>query len=332
MDNTNVKVSIIVPVYNVAPYLRKCLDSLINQTLKEIEILAVNDGSTDDSPLILNEYSKLDSRIKVLNKPNGGLSDARNYAFLYINGEYVAFVDSDDYVDHDMYEVMYQKAVETGSEIVECNLHHTFDNYEDTEIGVKETDPKELLMNGRSVVWNKIYKTSWLLDTKVEFPKGLIYEDVCFYSKLIPYLHKISYVDEPFVHYVQRSTSINNFQTLKTLQIFDILDSIYSFYKENGFYDEYKDALEFLYTRILLCSSFSRMCRIKDSADRKHALKKNYEKLVTTFPNWRKNSYLSAFTGKNSGYMKSINAFTYKVSCIIYPIVKSINKRKSKFK
>ena len=332
MNNTNVKVSIIVPVYNVAPYLKKCLDSLINQTLNEIEILAVNDGSTDDSPLILNEYSKLDSRIKVLNKPNGGLSDARNYAFQYINGEYVAFVDSDDYVDHDMYEVMYKKAVETGSEIVECNLHHTFDNYEDTEIGVKETDPKELLMNGRSVVWNKIYKTSWLLDTKVEFPKGLIYEDVCFYSKLIPYLHKISYVDEPFVHYVQRSTSINNFQTLKTLQIFDILDSIYSFYKENGFYDEYKDALEFLYTRILLCSSFSRMCRIKDSADRKHALKKNYEKLVTTFPSWRKNSYLKAFTGKNSRYMKCINAFTYKLSSVIYPMVITIKNEKSKFK
>ena len=333
MDNkSNIKVSIIVPVYNVAPYLEKCLDSLINQTLKDIEILAVNDGATDDSPAILNKYANLDPRVRVLNKPNGGLSDARNYAFPYISGEYVGFVDSDDYVDHEMYEVMYKKAVETDSEIVECNLHHTFDNYEDTEIGAKETDPKELLMNGRSVVWNKIYKTSWLLDTKVEFPKGLIYEDVCFYSKLMPFLHKISYVDEPFVHYVQRSTSINNYQTLKTLQIFYILDSIHSFYKENGFFEEYKDALEFLYTRILLCSSFSRMCRIKDSSDRKLALKKNYEKLAGTFPNWRQNPYLKAYNGKNARYMKCINAFTYKLSCIFYPVAITIKNKKSKFR
>ncbi|WP_022765648.1 glycosyltransferase [Butyrivibrio sp. XPD2006] len=332
MDNINVKVSIIVPVYNVAPYLEKCLDSLINQTLTDIEILAVNDGSTDNSLSILNKYSSLDSRIKVFNKPNGGLSDARNHAFQYINGEYVGFVDSDDFVDLQMYEVMYQKAVETDSEIVECNLHHTFDDYEDTEIGVKETDNKELLMNGRSVVWNKIYKTSWLIDTKVTFPVGLIYEDVCFYSKLMPYLHKISYVDEPFVHYVQRSTSINNFQTLKTLQIFDILDSIYSFYKNNGFFDEYKNALEFLYTRILLCSSFSRMCRIESHKDRKFALRKNYEKLVTTFPNWRKNQYLKSYNGKNSRYMKLINGFTYKLSCIIYPFLITLKIKKSKFR
>ncbi len=327
-----VKVSVIVPVYNVAPYLEKCLDSLINQTLKDIEILAVNDGSTDTSPEILNKYASLDDRIVVLNKPNGGLSDARNYAFPHIHGEYVGFVDSDDFVDPEMYEVMYKKAVESDSDIVECNLHHTFDNYEDTEIGVKETDSKELLMNGRSVVWNKIYKTSWLLSTNVQFPAGLIYEDVCFYSKLMPYLRKISYVDEPFVHYVQRSTSINNFQTLKTLQIFDILDNIYSFYKGNGFLDEYKDALEFLYTRILLCSSFSRISRIKDRKDRRFAYKKNYEKLINTFPNWKKNPYLKAYTGKNAGYIKRINGFTYKLACIVFPITNYIKSKKSRFK
>lgn len=322
MSNTNVKVSIIVPIYNVENYLEKCLDSLTSQSLNDIEILAVNDGSTDGSLKILENYASKDSRIVVLNKENGGLSDARNYAFPYIHGEYVGFIDSDDYVDPKMYEVMYKSAIETSSDIVECNLHHTFDDYEDTEIGRHIHDKKELIMNGRSVVWNKIYKTSWLLETGVRFPKGLIYEDVNFYCKIVPFLNKIEYVEEPFVHYVQRGTSINNFQTLKTMQIFDILDDIYKFYEEKGFMDEYWEALEFLYTRILLCSSLSRMSRIKDPSDRKKAISSNWNKLVSTFPNWRKGRYLKKYKGKNAGFMKAMNPLTYTLAGLLLPILK----------
>lgn len=322
MNNTNVKVSIIVPIYNVENYLEKCLDSLTGQSLNDIEILAVNDGSTDSSLKILENYASKDPRIVVLDKENGGLSDARNYAFPYIHGEYVGFIDSDDYVDPKMYEVMYNRAIETSSDIVECNLHHTFDDYEDTEIGRHIHDKKELIMNGRSVVWNKIYKTSWLLETGVRFPKGLIYEDVNFYCKIVPFLNKIEYVEEPFVHYVQRGTSINNFQTLKTMQIFDILDDIHKFYEEKGFMDEYGEALEFLYTRILLCSSLSRMSRIKDPSDRKKAISSNWNKLVSTFPNWRKGRYLKEYKGKNAGFMKAMNPLTYTLAGLLLPILK----------
>lgn len=322
MNNTNVKVSIIVPIYNVENYLEKCLDSLTGQSLNDIEILAVNDGSTDGSLKILENYASKDPRIVVLDKENGGLSDARNYAFPYIHGEYVGFIDSDDYVDPKMYEVMYNRAIETSSDIVECNLHHTFDDYEDTEIGRHIHDKKELIMNGRSVVWNKIYKTSWLLETGVRFPKGLIYEDVNFYCKIVPFLNKIDYVEEPFVHYVQRGTSINNFQTLKTMQIFDILDDIHKFYEEKGFMDEYGEALEFLYTRILLCSSLSRMSRIKDPSDRKKAISSNWNKLVSTFPNWRKGRYLKEYKGKNAGFMKAMNPLTYTLAGLLLPILK----------
>lgn len=322
MNNTNVKVSIIVPIYNVENYLEKCLDSLTGQSLNDIEILAVNDGSTDGSLKILENYASKDPRIVVLDKENGGLSDARNYAFPYIHGEYVGFIDSDDYVDPKMYEVMYNRAIETSSDIVECNLHHTFDDYEDTEIGRHIHDKKELIMNGRSVVWNKIYKTSWLLETGVRFPKGLIYEDVNFYCKIVPFLNKIDYVEEPFVHYVQRGTSINNFQTLKTMQIFDILDDIHKFYEEKGFMDDYGEALEFLYTRILLCSSLSRMSRIKDPSDRKKAISSNWNKLVSTFPNWRKGRYLKEYKGKNAGFMKAMNPLTYTLAGLLLPMLK----------
>ena len=322
MNNNQVKVSIIVPIYNVEDYLEKCLDSLTGQTLKGIEILAINDGSTDGSLKILERYENKFSNIVVLNKENGGLSDARNYAFPYVHGEYVGFIDSDDYVDPQMYEVMYDRAIATSAEIVECNLHHTFDDYEDTEIGRHIHDKKELIMNGRSVVWNKIYKTSWLLETGVRFPNGLIYEDVNFYCKIVPFLQKIEYVDEPFVHYVQRGSSINNHQTLKTMQIFDILDDIYAFYEEKGFMDEYRDALEFLYTRILLCSSLSRISRIADSAGRKKALKANWDKLVTTFPNWKNGRYLKKYKGKNAGFMKAMNPITYNLAGFLLPIIR----------
>ena len=322
MENTRVKVSIIVPIYNVEDYLEKCLDSLTGQTLKEIEILAVNDGSIDGSLKILERYSEKFSSIVVLSKENGGLSDARNYAFPYIHGEYVGFVDSDDYVDPTMYEVMYNRAVASSADIVECNLHHTFDNYEDTEIGRHIHDKSELIMNGRSVVWNKIYKTSWLLETGVRFPKGLIYEDVNFYCKIVPFLGRIEYVEEPFVHYVQRGSSINNYQTLKTMQIFDILDDIYAFYEEKGFMEEYRDALEFLYTRILLCSSLSRMSRIKDPSDRKKAIKANWDKLVSTFPDWKNGRYLKEYNGKNARFMKAMNPLTYSLAGFLLPILK----------
>lgn len=181
-------------------------------------------------------------------------------------------------------------------------------------------------MNGRSVVWNKIYKSSWLISTGVRFPKGLIYEDVNFYTKLIPYLHKISYVDEPFVHYVQRSSSINNHQTLKTMQILDILDDIYAFYETNGFLDEYRNALEFLYTRILLCSSFSRMARIPGKNDRKKALNANWDKLVSRFPDWKNGHYLKKYKGKNAAFMKAMSPSSYKLASFLLPIVYSVKR------
>lgn len=313
------KVSVIVPVYNVEPYLEKCLDSLVNQTLSDIEIIVVNDGSKDHSQTIIDSFCERYPNVIGYIKENGGLSDARNYGLPLASGEYVGFIDSDDFVDLNMYELLYQKAVETGADVVECNLHHTFDTYEDTEIGAHITEQKEMLMNGRSVVWNKIYKREWLYSTGVAFHKGKIYEDVEFFLKLVPYINKIAYIEEACVHYVQRGSSINNKQTLKTLDILDILREISSFYQERGFYEEYKDALEFFYTRILLCSSFSRMCRIPDKKDRKLALSKNWEMLIANFPEWKKNPYLKKSTSKKMKFAKTMNGFTYHMYGAILP-------------
>ena len=325
------KVSVIVPVYNVYDYLDKCLNSLVNQTLQDIEIIVVNDGATDDSQSIIDKYTNEYSNVKCYIKENGGLSDARNYGMPYATGEYIGFIDSDDYVDLDMYEILYNKAVEDDSDIVECNLHHTYSDYEDDEIGVKIYDKKEMIMNGRSVVWNKIYKRDWLMETGVIFPKGLIYEDVNFFVKLVPYIRKYSYVDAISVHYVQRESSINNMSSKKTLQILDILEDIFKYYEQKGIYEEYYDALEYLTTRIILCSSFMRMSKIVDNKTRKEALDLNYKLLTERFPDWKKNKFLKKNKGKRVLYMKTVNGFTYKIYAVIFALYAQ-NKSSKKVK
>ena len=115
-------ISVIVPVYNVEQYLKKCVDSIVNQTYKNLEIILVDDGATDSSGEICDELEKLDNRIKVYHKENGGLSDARNYGVERATGSYVGFVDSDDYIDAEMYEKLYDAITKEAADVAECNL------------------------------------------------------------------------------------------------------------------------------------------------------------------------------------------------------------------
>lgn len=320
-----VHVSIVVPVYNVEQYLDKCLNSLVNQTLKEIEIIVVNDGSTDQSQKVIDQY-KHNAKIKAYSKENGGVSDARNFGMQFAVGEYIGFVDSDDFVELDMYEHMYLKAKEEDSDIVECNLRHTYSNTEDIEIGKEIFDKKEMLMVGRSVVWNKIYKREWLLNTNVTFPVGLICEDVEFSIKLIPYISVYSYVKPAYFHYVQRNTSLNNYSTLKTLDILQVLKNIKGYYIENDYYDDYKEALEFFFARNLLCSSFFRMSRIGNAKERKMALQLSWRLLNEHFPDWRSNIVLRESMSRQAIFMKTVNNMTYPLYSIAFPFIFSANK------
>jgi glycosyltransferase involved in cell wall biosynthesis len=321
-----IKVSIIVPVYNVEAYLAKCLDSLMNQTLQDIEIIVVNDGATDGSQKIIDEYVKKSNMFQALMKSNGGLSDARNYGIPHAVGEYIGFVDSDDYVDPDMFEILYQKAKVEDSDIVECNLRHTYPDKEDIEIGREIYDKQEMIMFGRSVVWNKIYKRDWLLQTKVVFPKGLVYEDLEFFVKLVPHIRTYSYVKPASIHYVQRNNSINNTSTAKTLNVLQILKNIHNYYLEHDYFTKYQEALEYYFSRILLCSSFSRMCCIEDKRSRKEALEKSWDLLSETFPNWGKNKILKETRTHQALFMRTVNKITYRIYSIIFPAVFQLKK------
>jgi hypothetical protein len=316
------KVSVIVPIYNVEKYLEKCINSLLSQTLEDIQIILVNDGSKDNSGNIAKEYEKNNKdRVIYVEKENGGLSDARNYGLKYATGDFIAFLDSDDYIEKNAYEKMYNKAIEENADYVECDFLWEFPNKIRVDKQYPYKNKKEMLSFVRVVAWNKLIKRQLIIDNNLEFPKGLRYEDVEFTYKLIPFINKFAYVDKPFIHYVQREGSIANVQNERTAEIFNVLDNVIEFYKKNNIYEEYRNELEYNYARYLLCSSLKRMCKIKDKTIREKLLTESWERLNLNFPNWKENVILKTVNiGKNK-YMRTVNKSTYKIYSKILEII-----------
>lgn len=213
-------VSIVVPIYNVEEYLQECVDSICAQTYKNMEIILVDDGSTDGSPDICDTYKKKDSRICVIHKENGGLSDARNCGLNVATGEYVAFIDSDDYIDETFVENLLLAAEENDAEIAVCSYRRVYDkpiqkygsiNY--TIEVVSGTSFLESLYSGKHndmgfVAWNKLYKKTLFTNYQIVYPKGRTYEDTFTTYKLLYYTKKVALVNYPQYSYRIRPGSI----------------------------------------------------------------------------------------------------------------------------
>ena len=314
-------VSVIVPFYNVENYIEKCLQTLVGQTLDDIEIILVNDGSKDRSMVVVEKFlEQYPEKIVYLEKENGGLSDARNYAIPYAKGEYIAFLDSDDYVEKTMYKDMYELAKKEDSDMVECNFYWEYPGKKKEDVGIVYNGKKEMLEKVRVVAWNKLIKKEVLEKSKVTFPKGYRYEDVEFTYKLIPYLDKVSFLKKPCVHYIQREGSISNNQNERNKEIFQVLDNVINFYKENNLYDEYKDELEYIYVRYAFCSSLLRIVKIKDESVQSKLLELTWNKVNETFPNWKKNQVLKSKKDLKSIYLKTINKFTFEMYSTLFSL------------
>lgn len=316
------KVSVIVPFYNVEGYIEKCLETLVNQTLQDIEIILVNDGSKDRSVNIVKKFQRnYPEKIVYLEKENGGLSDARNYAIPYAKGEYIAFLDSDDYVEKDMYQKMYNLAVKEESDMVECDFCWEYPDKTRKDVGEIYHGTKEMIEKIRVIAWNKLIKKEILEDTKIQFPKGYRYEDVEFTYKLIPYIKKVSFLKEACIHYIQREGSISNSQNERTREIFDVLEHVLQYYKKIGIYEKYKTELEYIYTRYAFCSSLRRISKIQDENVQENLLKLTWNNVQEKFPNWKQNSILKTkFNAKNI-YMRTINKFTFKMYATILSLI-----------
>lgn len=286
------KVSVIVPVYNVYDYIEKCLDSLVNQTLKDIEIIVVNDGSPDNSQEIIDKYAKKYKNIKSYIKENGGLSDARNYGIKYASGEYIAFLDSDDYVKLDMYEKMYNKAKEANYDMVVCDIDYLYPDKTlrvSSGVNTDTTSIKDVYLNIHPAAWNKIFKKD-LFKNKVFFKKGVWFEDVEFIYRMLPYIKSIGVVKENFNEYVQRPGSITNTVNKKIYHYIDNMNGVIDFYKERKLYNEYEKELEYVYVRYVY-ATFIRSVKKYDYKEYMVAVDTAIKNVKEYFPKYRKNKY-----------------------------------------
>lgn len=230
--------SIIVPVYNVEEYLKRCLDSVINQSYKNLEIILVDDGSTDSSGSICDEYAARDNRIRVIHKSNGGLSDARNAGLEICRGEYIGFVDSDDYIELDMYEVLYKFAIVHRLDVCMCSSADVIDGkvinsslFDAYVCDSKERIINDLFINNRGgtsiTVWSKLFKK--YIFENIRFDYGKTYEDCFFILKWIEKTDRFGRISDNKYYYVKRQGSITNQKLFKE----SMLDVVEAF--ENNF-------------------------------------------------------------------------------------------------
>ncbi|MBF0713643.1 glycosyltransferase [Gemella sp. GH3] len=271
----NELISIVVPVYNVSDYLERCVDSLINQNYSNLEIILVDDGSTDNSGDLCDEFAKKDSRIVVYHKENGGLSDARNYGVMKANGDYIGFVDSDDYVNYNMYNHLYNVAKETDADIVECNVvrvyanGHTRSHYKGPEykeiIDTKQY-LKEILSMDRvyGSVWCKLIKSP--LAKQLKFSLGKYYEDLFYNYDLFNLDNlKIAITSGSYYYYYIRENSITteNFNS-KHMDMLEIMNLIHVFTLEN--YPEYEE-IAFVRLTFAYLSIFNKLIMVDKYKD-----------------------------------------------------------------
>ena len=316
----SMKLSVIVPVYNVEPYLRKCLESLVNQTLEDMEIIVVNDGSPDDSQKIIDEFvSDYPKRVIGLIKENGGQASARNLALQYAKGQYIGFVDGDDWVDTEMFETMYNKALSEQADIVICN---TMDHYDDHIVYHRQSDVGKLRKCGS--VCNKIFRRDMI--GSVRFPEGLWYEDLCFGVKLLMQTEKIAYCEEHFYHALNRQGStMNNNNSRKNLDMLTVMTDIVDYMHEHNLDDKYGYDLEYMMIEHILLTSINRVSEQKNP-DKEKIIRELRNYVLKYYPNFRSDKAFKEFK-KNQRIIAVLNGYgLHKISKILLFIKKKISR------
>ena len=246
-------VSVVVPIYNVEQYLPQCLDALLNQTLKDIEIICVNDGSTDNSEKIAQEYAKKDERIRYIYQENQGLSSARNTGIEVSTAPYLMFCDSDDWYDETMCEKMYQAIIQNDVALACCGTNIIYE----TDLHLKKSDENyyrikfegiqlvssDLILNTDVSSCNKIYKRSIIKNYHLTFPSGKRYEDYCFFFRYLAVSNSVYFIQDKLYNYVRRSGSIMNTTFGGTKHAIDhlaIMSIVYDFLIKNHLFDKWE--------------------------------------------------------------------------------------------
>lgn len=311
-----VDITIIVPAYNVGKYIEKCMNSLVNQTKKEIEIIAIDDGSTDNTLEILKKYeSEYKDLVKVFHQENKGQSLARNLGIENASGKYVGFVDSDDEIELDLLEKLWEKVKEFSYDAVAFDVNCIYPNRQIIIKSGVETDEKQLskeqknnfLLNMYSISCNKIYKKDIFKDKKLLFYPGVWFEDVLFLYKIIPSLKSIAKIDYPGYKYYQREKSVTYTYSDRLKDINNVLEKLLDYYNEAGLYKEYRDELEYIYVRYMYATFIKRLSKSKDKKRFNDGVKFAKQCVNKRFPQYKKNKYLKR--GVKSMYLRHFNEF-----------------------
>ncbi|HAB66937.1 MAG TPA: hypothetical protein DCE23_06175 [Firmicutes bacterium] len=288
------------------------MDSVLDNELDNIEIILVNDGSKDNTLKIIKEYKKkYKDIIKLVDQENQGLSMARNAGIEVATGEYITFLDSDDYVDSKMYSSMLEKAEENNFDLVVCGLKMLYPNYElNVSHGLSKDcnskdEVKEVMYNIYPAAWNKIYKREVI--GNLRYKKGVWFEDFEFLYRLLPYVKSIGIVNEYYYYYLQREGSITYVYNSKLYDFLYNLDGLVEYYKNNGFYNEYKEELEYTYVRYLFATFIKRLAKMKDKKEFKKGVDTVLKAVKDKFPDYKKNKYLKY--SKKGIYLKYFNKF-----------------------
>ncbi len=332
------KLSIIVPVYNVEAYISKCLDSLVNQTLDDIEIIVVNDGTKDNSQEIIDKYvEKYPKKVFSYIKENGGLSSARNYGIKKAKGEFIGFVDSDDYVDTNLYEKMYKLAKKEGSEIVGCPVRYVYKdkiNGKTADINLfnkSVVESPQILLALKSYAPNKIYKKE--LWNGFEFPIQYFEDSAVIYNVLLK-ANKVSYVTDSYYFYNRvNETAITRIADRRAYDIFKSCDSILNYYKEMNCYEEIKNVVDevcighirFRIRTYINCDAIKELVEFIDYSNKY---------LNEKIPNWKKNK-CSKFsfdeTMQNNLYREIFkNKFILKSYLVLHRLKRKLFKKRGK--
>lgn len=324
------KISVIIPVYNAEKYLDRCLQSVCDQTYKNIEIIIINDGSKDNSLQKCNEWADKDNRIKVFSKENEGQGKARNIGLDNSEGEYICFVDSDDYIHPQMLELLIKTATEFDSDLVQCKytevdegqeVEPPYIEYDNKFINLTRPESEQFLCyyTDDIIPWNKFFKK--VLFNQRRFPEGMYYEDKHLMFRLRYYAKKIVYLDIPLYYYVQSSNSTmrNDLDDKRLKSMFRLMDELAEFCKKEKLKADYDSEMSGNLRTLL-----SIYYRTKKNPEFSDYHKKSIEMLKEYLPEWQKNPYI---VGKYRWIVKGMKInfyFTLWLFCIANKIRKEV--------
>lgn len=309
-------VSVVVPVYKVEKYLKRCVDSIRAQTYENLEIILVDDGSPDSCGQMCDAYAREDSRIQVVHKENGGLSDARNAGAEQAQGEYLLFVDSDDYIAEELITKTVSVAKETGCDVVLFDYFYVEGGRaEIRNEGLPDNRPLTLetekrLLFSAPAAWLKLFKKKFYEKSGIRFPKGRYYEDLNTTPKFVFAAERIVYLNEPLYYYMIRQDSIMGSRDYEKnyKDMVEVLDDVLKYYKDKGAYEKYRDELEYL----VFCNAYFEPSREIVLAHAKTSyLEKSRTYMYERFPEFTENPYIRRRSRKDRLHMHILNTRQY---------------------